>query len=62
MPFMMDVRHNIIVEIDPSGNVLRSFHDPDGAVVSGASQVTVLNDNRLVVGSYMDSHASIVSL
>ena len=59
---MFDVHYSIIVEIDQNGKVLRSLHDPDGAAIVGASQVTELSDGRLVIGSYLGPNAAIVTL
>ena len=59
---MFNTNHNIVVEIDEGGEIVRTLQDPKGSLVVGASQVTELNDGRLVVGSYFGPNAAIVKI
>ena len=62
MPFMFHADHNILVEMDQSGEIIRTLHDPAGKLLIGASQVTELDDGRLIIGSYCWPNAAIVNL
>ena len=47
--------YGLILEVDTDGTILRSYHDPKGAVVTEASEVIDLED-RLYIGSYHSRH------
>ena len=47
--------YGLILEVDTDGTILRSYHDPRGAVLAEASEVVELED-RLYIGSYHESH------
>ena len=47
--------YGLILEVDTDGTILRSYHDPQGAVLSEASEVIDLED-RLYIGSYHSCH------
>eukprot|EP00731_Ephydatia_muelleri_P022650 Em0015g233a len=44
-------KHGMIVELDASGQIVRSLHDPNGVVVTSTSSVLDLGDT-LFIGSY----------
>lgn len=47
--------YGLILEVDTDGTILRSYHDPQGAVLTEASEVIDLED-RLYIGSYHSRH------
>ena len=47
--------YGLILEMDTEGNILRSYHDSQGAVLTEASEVMDLG-NKLYIGSYHSPH------
>ena len=47
--------YGLILEVDTDGAILRSYHDPHGAVITDASEVIEL-EGKLYIGSYHESH------
>ena len=62
MPLMFRSDHNVVVEMDQSGEILRTLNDPAGELLIGASHVTELDDGRLIIGSYSGPNAAIVNV
>ena len=48
-------KHGMIIELDASGRIVRSLHDPKGVVATSTSSVLDLGDT-LIVGSYGAPH------
>lgn len=54
--------YGLVIELDKdSGEILRSFHDPQALVVPSASQVTEYN-GHLYFGSYYLNHIAVFKL
>lgn len=53
MHFLMKLiqKHAMIIELDSSGRIVRSLHDPKGLVTTSVSSVLDLGD-KLLLGSY----------
>lgn len=47
--------YGLILEVDTDGTILGSYHDPQGAVLTEASEVIDLED-KLYIGSYHSSY------
>ena len=62
MALVLRYKHNIIVEMNRDGDILRSVHDPNGEIIFGASQVTELDDGQLLLGSYLAPFAAIAKI
>ena len=43
--------YGLLLEVDMEGTILHSYHDPNGLVVSDASEVIELED-KMYIGSY----------
>ena len=54
--------HNIAIEVNDQGEILRVMHDTQGKLTYALSQVTELSDGRLVLGSYLAEFVSFVEI
>ncbi|XP_064632804.1 adipocyte plasma membrane-associated protein-like [Lineus longissimus] len=54
-------RHNYFLEIDGDGNILKSFHDPDGKIIRGISEVFE-HDGRLYIGHHEFPYVSVMDV
>eukprot|EP00731_Ephydatia_muelleri_P022633 Em0015g216a len=54
-------KHGMIVELDASGQIVRSLHDPNGVVVTSSTTVLDLGDTFLI-GSYYAPYITKMSL
>lgn len=48
---LLSIRYGMIVEVDESGTILRSLHDPTGQVITAISEVED-DHGTLYLGSY----------
>ena len=62
MHFLMKLiqKHAMVIELDPSGKVVRSLHDPSGLITTSVSSVLDLGD-KLLLGSYFAPYIVTVS-
>jgi streptogramin lyase len=44
-------KYGLVVEYDLDGNVLKSWHDPTGQVVSGCTNIAI-HDGKMYLGSF----------
>ena len=44
--------YGMVIEVDWEGNILRSFHDPTGAVVTEGSEVVERPEGKMWIGSF----------
>ena len=54
-------KHGMIVELDASGQIVRSLHDPNGVVVTSSTTVLDLGDT-LLIGSYYAPYITVCTM
>uniref|UniRef100_H2Y805 Adipocyte plasma membrane-associated protein n=1 Tax=Ciona savignyi TaxID=51511 RepID=H2Y805_CIOSA len=49
---MVDSNHCMLFEVNSSGELIQTLHDPNGDLAYALSQGTELSDGRIALGSY----------
>jgi len=52
--------YGMAIELDDTGDVYQTYQDPAGLMMYCLSQVTVLSDHRLALGSYTSDYIALV--
>ena len=52
-------RYGLLVEYDLNGNVIKSWHDPNGKVLQAISDAQI-KDGKVYLGSFFDNYVAVI--